>query len=118
MYNPILHVLPLTSTNDIHNIELGILLYNEDEIKKLQKLYDETDDNNTKKEINKCLKYYTKSQNRISYGCIKHIKTISKLSIIRSINKYDYLDNLKVSSNILELIDKELVKEYTDISNI
>ena len=72
----------------------------------------ETNNKNIK-EINKCIKYCSKRKGKISYACIKHLKTISKLSICKKVNKYDYLNELKVSNEILKKIDKEILKEYT-----
>lgn len=41
------------------------------------------------------------------------MKTISKLSIIKPINKYDYINKLKLSDEKLEEITNEILKEYT-----
>ena len=50
---------------------------------------------------------------KISYACIKHLRTVSKLSIRKSINEFDYLDKIKISNDLLRKIDEEIVKEYT-----
>ena len=113
MNNPILHVIPLTSKKHNYNIELDNLLYNKYEINKLKKILDKTNDKNTIKKINKCLKYYSNKKDNISYACIKHLKTISKLSICKPINEFDYINNIKISNNMLKKIDEEIVKEYT-----
>lgn len=65
------------------------------------------------KDIKKCINYYKKRDGKNTYVCIKHLKTISKLSILKSINKYDYLNQLKISSETLQKIDEEILKEYT-----
>ena len=49
----------------------------------------------------------------MSYACIKHLKTISKLSICKPINEFDYIDKIKISNDLLRKIDEEIVKEYT-----
>ena len=36
------------------------------------------------------------------------------LSIMKPINKYDYLNKLKISDKMLEKIDKEIIREYTN----
>ena len=66
-----------------------------------------------KKKINVCLKYYKKRKELDSYACIDHIKTISKISICKLINEYDYLPNLKVSSEQMKVLDNEIIREYT-----
>lgn len=113
MINPVLHVIPLTSKKHNYNIEVNNILYNEEKIEKLNKMLKKGTNNKDIKEINKCIKYYSKRKGKISYACIKHLKTISKLSICKQVNKYDYLDELKVSNEILKKIDKEILKEYT-----
>ena len=65
------------------------------------------------KQIKNCIKYYSNRKGKKSYACIKHLKTISKLSVCKLINEYDYLYNLKISSDKLKLIDEEIIKEYT-----
>ena len=113
MMNPVLHVIPLTSKQHNYNIEIDNILYNEEQINNLKELLKvETDEKNIK-EINSCIKYYSNRKDKVSYACIKHLKTISKLSICKPINKYDYLNKLKVSPELLKEIDEEIVKEYT-----
>lgn len=113
MMNPVLHVIPLTSKQHNYNIEVNSILYNEDKINDLKELLKIETDKKNLKEINNCIKYYSNREGKTSYACIKHLKTISKLSICKRMNKYDYLDELKVSNEILKKIDEEIVKEYT-----
>ena len=42
-----------------------------------------------------------------------HLKTISKLSICKYINDYDYLSNIRIPSEILKQIDRAIINEYT-----
>ena len=113
MMNPVLHVIPLTSKKHNYNVKVNSILYNENKLNELNEiLLNETDKQNIK-EINNCLKYYNNRKNKDSYACIKHLKTISKLSICKPMNKYDYLNELKVSNEVLTKIDKEIIKEYT-----
>ena len=113
MFNPILHVIPLTSKKHNYNLELDNILYNEEKINKLKKLLVKEKNEKRIKKIQSCIKYYSNRKNKISYACIKHLKTISKLSICKLINEYDYLDQIKVSNNTLRKIDEEIIKEYT-----
>ncbi|MBQ8471924.1 MAG: hypothetical protein IJ501_00295 [Bacilli bacterium] len=95
MLNPILHVIPLTSKKHNYNIELNNLLYNESELNNLKELLSKEPDKNNIKKIKKCIKYYSKRKDKISYACIKYLKTVSKLSICKSINEFDYLNKVK-----------------------
>ncbi len=111
-YNPILHVIPITSKKHRTCIDIGNILFNVEEIRKLQNLYENTQDNSKKKKIKDCLKYYSNRDNVTSYAIIEHMKTVSKLSIIRPINEYDYINKLKLSDEKLEEITNEIIKEY------
>ncbi|MBQ8472349.1 MAG: type II toxin-antitoxin system PemK/MazF family toxin [Bacilli bacterium] len=113
MLNPILHVIPLTSKKHNYNIELNNLLYNEDELNNLKELLSKDQDKNNIKKIKKCIKYYSNRKDKISYACIKHLKTVSKLSICKPINEFDYLNKVKISNDLLRKIDEEIVREYT-----
>lgn len=113
MLNPIIHVIPLTSQKHNYNIELDNLLYNEEEINKLIKLLVNEQDKNNIKKIIQCIKYYSNRRDKISYACIKHLKTVSKLSVCKPINEFDYLHKIKISNSLLRKIDEEIVKEYT-----
>ena len=113
MINPVIHVIPLTSKKAKYNLNLGDLLYNEEEINRLKNLLSNETNEKNSKEINSYIKYYSKRKNKKSYACIKHLKTISKLSVCKPMNKYDYLYNLRISSDALKIIDEEIIKEYT-----
>ena len=113
MLNPIIHVIPLTSQKHNYNIELDNLLYNEEEINKLKKLLVNEQDKNNIKKIKQCIKYYSNRKDKISYACIKHLKTVSKLSVCKPINEFDYLNKIKMSNSLLRKIDEEIIKEYT-----
>ena len=113
MINPILHVIPLTSKKHNYNIELNNLLYSKEKIDELKELLKKEQDKNNIKKINRCIKYYSNRKDTISFACIKHLKTISKLSICKPINEFDYLDSIKLSTDLLRKIDEEIVKEYT-----
>ena len=113
MLNPILHVIPLTSKKHNYNIALENILYNEEKINELNQLLTNEHNKKTINKIKKCIKYYSNRKNKISYACVKHLKTVSKLSICKSINEFDYLNKIKISNDLLRKIDEEIVKEYT-----
>lgn len=113
MMSPTLHVIPITSKKHLKTLELGNIIYNKKEIKKLEKLLETTTEAKKIKDIKNCIKFYDKRKNKNSYACIDHLKTISKLSIMNNINEYDYLPNLKCSSELMKKIDESIIKEYT-----
>ncbi len=113
MVNPVIHVIPLTSKKHNYNIEIDSLLYDETEINNLKELLN-TETNASKiKNIKKCIKYYENKKGKKTYACIKHLKTVSKLSVCKLMSEYDYLDKLKISTDTLKMIDEEIIKEYT-----
>lgn len=109
-----LNVIPITSVSNKYNINLGNIIYDENKVNNLKTLLENETDKELKRNINVCLTYYKKYKNIISYACIKHIKTISKLIIINPINKYDYLNEIIVPDSFLNEIDKSIIKEYTN----
>lgn len=115
MINPILHVIPLTSKKHNYNVKVSASLYDDTQISNLKTLLANEKDKKEKKEIAKCIRYYENRKNTTSYACIKHLKTVSKLSMCKPINEYDYqyLKNIKVGADVLKFIDQEIIKEYT-----
>lgn len=113
MMSSTLHVIPITSKKHLKNIDIGSILYNKDELKNLEKKLVETKNTKEKKKIQSILKYYQKRKDITSYACIDHLKTISKLSVCNNINEYDYLPNLKCTSELMKKIDENIIKEYT-----
>ncbi len=109
-----LNVIPITSISNKYNINLGNIIYDENKVNNLKTLLENETDKELKRNINVCLTYYKKCKNIISYACIKHIKTISKLIIINPINKYDYLNEIIVPDSFLNEIDRSILKEYTN----
>lgn len=112
-YNPILHVIPITSKKHKTCVDIGNILINDDEISKLKELYENTTDVKEKRKIKECLKYYSNRDTIESYATIEHMKTISKLSIMKPINEYDYIDKLRVPKDLLDKINDEIIKEFT-----
>ena len=113
MLNPVIHVIPLTTKKAKYNLNLGNLLYNEEEINKLKNILMNETDTKKIKDINNCIKYYSSRKSKTSYAWVKHLNTVIKLSVCKLINDYDYLYNLRIPSDKLKVIDEEIIKEYT-----
>ncbi len=113
MLSPVLHVIPITSKKHKKNLYIGNILYNNEEIEKLKKLLENSNNSTEKSKIKNCIKYYEKRKDNKSYACVDHLKTISKLSICKPINEFDYLQKIKCSNTIIDKIDAEIIKEYT-----
>ena len=112
-YNPVLHVIPISSKKHKRCVYLGNVLILDSEIEKLRLDYSKESDNTKKKKIKNSLKYYSKRDNITSYALIEHMKTISKMSIIPPINEYDYIDKIRISNEKMKEIDNNIIKEYT-----
>lgn len=113
MKSSTLHIIPITSKKHTKNIEIGTILYSKKEITNLKNILNQTEDAKEIKKINSIIKYYENRKDKISYACVDHLKTISKLSISNNINEYDYLPNLKCSAELMKIIDEAIIKEYT-----
>ena len=122
MFNSNLIVVPLTSKKHKNTIRIDKITDTNyiNELKmKLEELREEQDNknliNNYKeiREIKKIIKYYEKVMNKFSYAVIDQIKTISKLNIVKPINKYDIVNNHICPKNVMEEIDKNIIKIYT-----
>lgn len=113
MKSSTLHIIPITSKKHTKNIEIGTILYSKKEITNLKNILKQTEDHKQIKKINSIIKYYENRKDKISYACVDHLKTISKLSISNNINEYDYLPNLKCSAELMKTIDEAIIKEYT-----
>lgn len=112
-YNPVLHVIPITSKKHRTCVDLGNILVNEEKIKDLEACLSTADDKNVRKKITDCLKYYKNRNDITSYAIVEHMKTISKLSISKPINEYDYITDLKVSEQKMNEIYEEIIREFT-----
>lgn len=130
IYSNSIIVIPLTSKKHKNTIDLGKLISNsyiqslQNEIDILQKNIKEIDiDNcefnpNFKRQINQIediLKYYKTIKDNFSYARIDQIRTVSKLNILPKINEYDIVGNFKCSKNLMDEIDKNIVRVYTGI---
>lgn len=56
-------------------------------------------------------RYNEKSEN--SYAMIKNISTISKLKILKPVNKFDPIGKIHISDDSLDKIDNELIMNFT-----
>ena len=113
--NPVVHVVPLTSKFHKDNIKIGNILYNEELVLNLKELLKTEKTKRNLRQINYCINYYSNKANKDSYACVNQLKTISKLSICKLKNDYDYLNKLRVSESDLKKIDEEIKKEYTKL---
>lgn len=113
MMSSTIHVIPITSKKHTKNIEIGNVLYYDDKISNLKKLLANTKNNKDARKLRKTINFYEKRKDIISYACIDHLKTISKISICKVLNEFDYLPNIKLSSELMKKIDEEIIKEYT-----
>ncbi|MBQ2946958.1 MAG: type II toxin-antitoxin system PemK/MazF family toxin [Bacilli bacterium] len=113
MKSSTLHIIPITSKKHTKNIKIGTILYSKKEITKLKNILKQTEEPKEIKKINSIIKYYENRKDKTSYACVDHLKTISKLSISNNINEYDYLPNLKCSTELMKIIDEAIIKEYT-----
>lgn len=130
IYNNTITVIPLTSKKHKNCISLDKLISTsymqslQKKIEELQESIQEIDIENCEfnpnymkeiKEIKKILKYYKSIKDNFSYACIEQIRTVSKLNVLPPINKYDIVGNYKCPKNIMDTIDKNIVKFYTAI---
>ena len=112
-YNPVLHVIPLSSKEHKRCVNVGNALILDEEIENLKKMYTNENNYSKKNKIKKCLKYYSNRDTVESFALIEHMKTISKLSIKPPINEYDYINKIRISEEILREIDRKIIEEFT-----
>lgn len=130
IYSNSIIVVPLTSKKHKNTIDLGKLISNsyikslQDEMDKLQNNMDEIDIENCEfnpnfikqiEQIEEILKYYKTIKDNFSYARIDQIRTISKLNILPKINEYDIVGNFKCPKDLMDEIDKNIVRIYTGI---
>lgn len=134
--NGVLTVVPLSSKNKPYYLDLGnfllkdVLPYLGNNLEKhltdYYKLTEEgklgstdADIKNQKKELIHNLDLFCKvvtrynKMNKSSYALIQNITTISKIRILKPMNKYDPIANLKVSDEILDKIDSKIIETLT-----
>ncbi|RNM29833.1 hypothetical protein EDX97_09425 [Absicoccus porci] len=64
--------------------------------------------------IRKVNSYY-KEKNKGSFGMINSITTVSKYRINKPLNELDPIGHIRVSDEIMNRIDREIIKSYTSI---
>lgn len=111
-FNPVLHVIPISSKNHKSSVNIGNVLIIDEEIEKLKELYELETNKSKKRKIKECLKYYSNRDNISSYALIEHMKTISKLSIMPPINEYDYIKKLRISDELMKQINEHIKEEF------
>lgn len=134
--NGVLTVVPLSSKNKPYYLDLGnfllkdVLPYLGDHLESyITDNYElaegdnpgntDTDIRNQKKELIHNLDLFCKvvarynKMNKNSYALIQIITTISKIRILKPMNKYDPIANLKVSDGILDKIDCKIIETLT-----
>lgn len=125
--NNILTVVPLTSKNNKFNLNLGPLVIGKliDKVKlemikigyneEYNSVSEDTPENRIKlKKLLTLLSYY-KSNEKNTYACCSLITTISKTRIFPPINEYDIIGRAKCSTEVMEMIDKEVLDKITKI---
>jgi len=123
----VLTVIPISSKNKPYYVNIGNFLVGEIYpyiSKQLEEFEDVisnlNDDSNKKqvetlmnnlKEISKVINLY-KSKDVDSFAMVQNITTISKLRVLKPINKYDPILNIKVSNEIMNKLDEKLKELY------
>lgn len=117
MMNSTLHVIPITSKMHKKSLNIGTILYDDNKLNILRQLLETEKNSKKKNKIKRVIKYYEKRKNIVSYACIDHIKTVSKLSVDKTLfSEFDYLPELKCSDYLMNIIDKSILKEFTLIN--
>lgn len=93
--NDFINELIIESNKDINKLRLSmdVLKHNIEELQTVSKTYD--------------------NMNKGSYALIQNITTISKLRIMKPINKYDPISKIKLPNKLMDEIDKEIVRLFT-----
>lgn len=127
--NNVLTVLPLSSKEQRFNLDLGPLIL-EKLINRVQKelvdigKVEEFDNYDEATKIEKMAKarklkalldYYEKNQKN-TYACWSLITTISKSRILKPINEFDILGRARCSAETMNLIDKIIIKNFTNFN--
>lgn len=125
--NGVLTVIPLSSKEKPYYLKLGSLLFSkvspflESSVSELTyaiEHLDQPDQDIVKvreniRSIYAVLNVYN-SMDKTSYAMVQNITTISKLRIRKPLNKYDPIKKLKVEDEILDKIDQEIIRYFTN----
>lgn len=102
-------VIPLTSKSGIGKVPLNNLIKNEVVKKTKEQLKNKDLSDDDKKEIIRLHNFY-KKYSEFSYAFVSQIRTISKSRIIFSNYKFDIINKVKCSSELIDSIDREIFK--------
>ena len=127
--NGVLTVIPLSSKEKNYYLDLGNILESQITLKldalgnllqletirvlngdMRQNEVDEMESNID--EYNKLVKVYT-SMNKRSYAMVQNITTISKLRVLKPLNKYDPIKTFNVGNEVLTQIDNKIKQLFT-----
>lgn len=114
--NNVLTVIPLTSKGSKHNLYLKTLIIDE-LVKKIEYeleiiQYDVKNDEAKCEKLRTLLNYYN-SHCKATYACCSLITTISKDRIFLPINEYDIIGRTRCSSEVMEMIDSQIIERFT-----
>ncbi|MBE6152664.1 MAG: type II toxin-antitoxin system PemK/MazF family toxin [Firmicutes bacterium] len=109
-------VVPLTSKEGQGKILLDTLILDE-LIKKLSNKVRVANSEADVQKIKALINSYKKYTN-FSYAYVSQITTISKSRIIIPSNKYDIIGKSRCSKEILNKIDNEIIKLYTNLNDV
>lgn len=123
--NSVLTVIPITSKEKPYYLPLGNFLimevapYLQNELTTIKNQSENCKDKSELlrirlniNEFDKLLKYY-KSKNVISFAMVGNISTISKKRIKKPINQFDPILKIRTPENLLDKIDKEIIRQFT-----
>lgn len=111
-------VMPLTSKDKGSNLNIGNVIF-DNAMKtinvQLEKVEAEKEiQNDDVYKLFEVIKFY--SLNPISsFACYRNIITISKTRIKKPLNEYDFINKAICDDIVMEKIDKEIIKYYTNI---
>lgn len=114
-------VIPLTSKDKGSNLNIGNVIFDSAMYVLNEQMHDLFDLDGimieefsvNAKRMQDILDYYTLYPIS-SFACYRNIITISKSRILNPINEFDFINKAICDSSIMEKIDKEIVKYYTD----
>lgn len=127
-YNGVLTVLPLSSKNKKHYLNLGNSVLDVasnkiiDDCKALVHKVEKKENTITPEpglttdieQMMTVMARYTKL-NKETYAMVESVTTVSKYKILKPINKYDPIGKMRVTNQILNIIDLSLMHLFTDL---
>lgn len=120
--NCVLTVIPLTSKCKPYYLDLGEILVSsvtpflESSYCELLEIDKPEIFLKTVEEYKRVVQLYT-TMNKRSYAMVQNITTISKLRILKPINRYDPIQKIKVSNETLDALDSKLIELYCGKTN-